>query len=228
MPDLRVGTYNLRDGGLDNGSPERLRRQLAMLAAEELDVLGLQELKGLEAHGWELLYDAEDTLGMRSFLVKSAHHGCHLATFLRPSRVRVLRERHEHGPYWHALVGLQCLIDGQHEVDIANVHLAPGRPGFRKLEAESVGAWAKGARSRGVIVVGDFNAAPIDHETTDDAGGKLDRRAALELAQAKLIDVGARWGIARRPWGMTGRERRPSCATGSSSGCRARRSPTMR
>ncbi len=42
---LTAATWNLRGGGIDNGSDARLRRQLTLLAGLNLDVAAFQECK---------------------------------------------------------------------------------------------------------------------------------------------------------------------------------------
>jgi hypothetical protein len=77
------GTYNLENGGLDGGRDDRLRRQLATLAAVNADAWAFQECKGWRTSGKQALFLAEGLLGMRGFLVPSSHHECDLAVFVR-------------------------------------------------------------------------------------------------------------------------------------------------
>jgi hypothetical protein len=80
---LTAATWNLMGGGIDNGSDVRLRRQLTLLA--DLDLAALQECKRRADDDSALLHLAEEQLGMTGFLAESAHHGCHLAVFVRES-----------------------------------------------------------------------------------------------------------------------------------------------
>jgi hypothetical protein len=82
---LTAATWNLMGGGIDNGSDVRLRRQLTLLADLDLDVAALQEGKRRADDDSALLHLAEEQLGMTGFLAESAHHGCHLAVFVRES-----------------------------------------------------------------------------------------------------------------------------------------------
>jgi hypothetical protein len=92
--ELRVGSYNLPNGGIDHGEDSRLRRQLRMLAGERLDVLGLQEATHWATYHLSL---AADALAMTPYPARSSHHGCDLVLMVRAERVKVLHERHERG-----------------------------------------------------------------------------------------------------------------------------------
>ncbi|MGI5292734.1 endonuclease/exonuclease/phosphatase family protein [Nonomuraea polychroma] len=200
---IRVGSYNLRDGGLDRGDDTRLQRQLRMLAAQELDIVGLQEAKYWDRDHRRLLYAAEHALGMRAVLVESSHHGCHLVTLVRPP-LRIIEERHETGhPYWHAASCLRIHIGDEHaggderEIDVVNTHLAPSSPQARQQEAEAMRLLVK---DRPVIALGDFNAAAVDDPvlaekvTAPLARRKLETGPAEALLETGLVDAGAHLG----------------------------------
>lgn len=72
---LTAATWNLRGGGIDNGSDARLRRQLTLLAGLSLDMAAFQECKHWADDDSALLLLAEEQLGMTGFLAESAHHG---------------------------------------------------------------------------------------------------------------------------------------------------------
>lgn len=200
MTRIRVGTYNLHDGGMDDGTDARLKRQLAMLAEQRLDLLGIQEAKYWNRDHARLRYGPEHALGMRSVLVKSHHHGCHLVICIRPPRLRIVEARHERGrPYWHAVACLRLRLQldengDECEFDFVNTHLAPSSPENRQAEAESLRLLVKGERA--LIAVGDFNAAALDDpalqaKTQDPlALRKLETGPAQALADAGLTDVG--------------------------------------
>ncbi|MEV0379823.1 endonuclease/exonuclease/phosphatase family protein [Nonomuraea sp. NPDC050643] len=205
MTTIRVGSYNIHNGGVDRGSDARLKRQLGMLSEQGLDLLGVQEAKHWGRDHGRLRYEAEQILGMRSALVKSRHHGCHLVIFIRPGRLRIIEARHVRGrPYWHAVACLRLALrldgaDGdEREIEFENGHLAPASPATRQTEAEAWHLLLKG--SRAVIAVGDFNAAalhdPALQIATKDpiALRKLDTGPAQALADAGLHDVGALLG----------------------------------
>ncbi|WP_329431278.1 endonuclease/exonuclease/phosphatase family protein (plasmid) [Streptosporangium sp. NBC_01495] len=192
--DLKVGTYNLRDGGIDNGVDARLGLQLEMLKNQGFDVLALLEAKRWNRDRRRLLYRAEAALNMRATLVKSSHHGCHLVLCVNTDRVQIVDDRHERGhPYWHGVVGHRIVVDGRVEADVVAVHQAPSSPQIRLAEAESLQLVAKAAAGRPLVLMGDFNAVPSNHIGTSGSARKRDRRPALALEE-KLFDVGAVWG----------------------------------
>ncbi|GLW09547.1 hypothetical protein Misp01_46760 [Microtetraspora sp. NBRC 13810] len=192
MTYLKVGTYNLLDGGLGDDD-SRLRRQLDVLKEQCLDIVALQEAKHWNQDGAKPFHLAQSVLGMRGYLAQSAHHGCHLVTLVGP-RVRVIEERHETGhPYWHGVNVLRTEIDGK-PVDLINAHLAPSVPEIRVQEARALRLLVG---SRPVIACGDWNAAALedDPRIAEDANParselKTDRGPAQALLDAGLVDVG--------------------------------------
>jgi endonuclease/exonuclease/phosphatase family metal-dependent hydrolase len=193
---LRVGSWNLHNGGLNDGDDTRLRQQVAVLAGQELDLVGLQEAKWGPRTG-RLLHDVAHQLGMSGrFWVPSNHHGCDLVMLVRErAGLRVVEERHDtSGSWWHALGNLRLVVAGVGYVEFLNTHLAPSSAGRREAEAESFGLF----KSRPTIAVGDFNARAASHDDPDDRGvdvahaaAKLDRRAAKAMAAAGFVDVAA-------------------------------------
>ena len=148
---LTAATWNLR--GIDDGSGARLRRQLTLLAGLNLDVAGFQECKHWADDDSALLHLAEEQLGMTGFRAGSAHHGCHLAVFVRESAgLQVIEPRHERGhPYWHAVALVVVRAEGLPELlYLASIHFAPSSPVIRLAEAEAFE----------LIAMGDINAMP--------------------------------------------------------------------
>jgi hypothetical protein len=199
---LRVGTWNLREGGVEDGDDRRLLQQLDLLTGadvEPVDAWLFQEAQHWDTDGHRLLHLAARRLGMSArVLIPSAHHGCHLAMLVREHPgLRVVRERHDRAaPWWHALGHLELDAEGK-TVHLLNLHLAPTAPAVRLLEAETLGLF----RSWRVIAAGDYNAHPLgplpdpatipDH---DKAHRKLDQRAAHAVQAAGFADVGATLG----------------------------------
>jgi hypothetical protein len=96
---------------------------------------------------------AEEQLGMTGFLAESAHHGCHLAVFVRESAgLQVIEPRHERGhPYWHAVARVLVQAEGLPEpLYLASIHFCPSSPVIRLAEAEAFE----------LIAMGDINAMP--------------------------------------------------------------------
>jgi endonuclease/exonuclease/phosphatase family metal-dependent hydrolase len=195
---LTFATWNLLEGGLDAaGIDTRLRRQLAVLAALQPTVVALQECKYWDRNYFRIFHRAEQLLGLRGYLSPSAHHGCHLAVFIREGAgLQVMEQRHEHGhPYWHGTARIVVAADGYLQpLHLVSTHLAPSSPSIRLAEAEAFGLLAGDGP---MIAGGDWNALPAaDPEPTVAAGQrrKLDRSAAIALEEAGFLDVGAHAG----------------------------------
>ena len=196
---LTFATWNIKGGGMDAGDDARLRRQMALLAGLGLSGAAIQECKDWERENFRTFHLAERLLGMRGFLSRSAHHGCHLAVFIREGAgLRVTEQRHEHGnEWWH---GVACvLVEAAgflQPLQLASCHLAPSSPERRLAEAE---AFALVAERAPLIVGGDWNALPAcDPEPSGPVSGKqrrkLDRRPSEALEEIGLLDVGAHKG----------------------------------
>jgi endonuclease/exonuclease/phosphatase family metal-dependent hydrolase len=196
--NLTFETLNLREGGVDAGDDSRLRRQLTALAAHEPTVVALQECKNWgDLDHYRYFHRAERYLGMRGYLGRSAHHGCHLAVFIRDGAgLTVIEQRHEHGhPYWHGFARVVVMAHGWRKpLHLVSVHLAPSAPTVRLAEAEAFKLLAGDGGA--VIAGGDWNALPASGPEPDPVPGKgkrhkLDRRAAQVLEEAGFLDVGA-------------------------------------
>jgi len=112
---LTVGTWNIRDGGLDGGDDSRLTRQVAVMRSLDVDVWAVQEAKGWAADGRRILHDVARRLDMPGrYLVPSNHHGCDLALLIRERPgLWVVRERPDTAPpWWHALHHLELHVGG--------------------------------------------------------------------------------------------------------------------
>jgi endonuclease/exonuclease/phosphatase family metal-dependent hydrolase len=193
---LRIGTYNLRDGGLDNKAAARLASQVDMLARLDLDLLALQEAKWGTYRESHRGYVAK-RLGMTwSSRVPSSFHRCDIAMFVRATEhLRTGKERHLQGPPWvHAHGDVELTVAGQpHPWRFMAGHMSPGSPTIRLAEAEMMGVY----RTLPLIYVADFNSVALG-ESPDLTGvepahakRKLDTRAAQALAEDGFLDVGA-------------------------------------
>jgi endonuclease/exonuclease/phosphatase family metal-dependent hydrolase len=194
--NLTFVTWNIRSGGIDDGRDERLRRQMELLAGLDPSVVALQECKNWDLPDFRAFHLAERLLGLRGYLCRSAHHGCHLAVFIREGAgLQVTGQRHEHGdPWWH---GVACVVAEAagfpRPLQLASCHLAPASPARRLAEAESFAL----IEARGPLIAGgDWNALPAgDPAPPGTVAGrqrrKLDRGAARALEETGLADVGA-------------------------------------
>ena len=190
---------DLMGGGIGNRSDVRLRRQLTLLADLDLDVAALQECKRRADDDSALLHLAEERFGMTGFLAESAHHGCHLAVFVRESAgLQVIEPRHERGyPYWHAVARVLVRAKGLPvPMYLASAHFAPSSLVIRLAKAA---AFELIAQAGPLIPMGDINGMPLHdpdpRPSTRHPGHvqrKLDRSAAQALEDNGLVDVGAR------------------------------------
>lgn len=197
---LRVGTYNLHDGGLDGegalASDARLNKQLGMLAALRLDLLGLQET-AWGADWQRRAQQVAEALGMTWYTVApSSFYHYDIAVLVRESTsLQVTRKHHLTGPpFTHAHVDVQLYAaPWRRRIHFMVGHLSPSSPTIRRAEAELVGVY----RGLDLIYAADFNSVALDDDpdTTGidpvKAARKLDTAPAEELAAAGFIDVGA-------------------------------------
>lgn len=193
---LTFATWNIKGGGTDAGDDARLRRQMALLAGLVPSVAAIQECKDWDLGNFRTFHLAERLLGMRGFLAPSAHHGCHLAVFIREDAgLRVTEQRHEHGnEWWHGVACVLVEAEGfPQPLQLASCHLAPSSSARRLAEAEAFALIAE----RGLLIAGgDWNALPAgDPEPPGPESGKrrrkLDRGPAEALEEIGLLDVGA-------------------------------------
>lgn len=193
---LTFATWNIKGGGAGAGDAARLRRQMAVLAGLGLSAAAIQECKYWDRGNFRTFHLAERLLGMRGFLCPSAHHGCHLAVFIREDAgLRITEQRHEQGnEWWHGVACVLVEAEGfPQPLQLASCHLAPSSPARRLAEAE---AFALVAGRGPLIAGGDWNALPAgDPEPAGPVSGrcrrKLDRGPAEALEEIGLLDVGA-------------------------------------
>lgn len=188
---LRIATWNLFEGGITAGEPDRLNTQIDLLADQRPDLLGLQEAAwGSDAE--RRLDDVADRLGMSyRTLVRSSHHDCNLAMLVRTDVIEVVGAGHDStDAFWHAMGILHLTVEGLGDLTFVNTHLAPSSKTRRLLEAETFGLLKK----HQAIAVGDFNAMSttdtVPH-AANHADGKWDSRAAKEIEAANFTDLGA-------------------------------------
>jgi endonuclease/exonuclease/phosphatase family metal-dependent hydrolase len=190
-------TWNIKNGGADAGDYARLCRQMELLAGLGLSAAAIQECKYWdESDESGPFRTAERLLGMQGFLAPSAHHGCHLAVFIREGAgLRVVEPRHEQGnEWWHGVACVLVEAEGfSRPLQLASCHLAPSSPERRLAEAEAFAL----VEERGTLIAGgDWNALPAgDPGPPGPVRGKhrrkLDRRAAEALEELGLVDVGS-------------------------------------
>lgn len=159
---LRLGTYNLLDGGGDRWSA-----QAALLATLELDVLCLQEAKRWDADGFDRMLAFADILGMQPLFAPSRSHDCHLVTLYRWPRVRCLHFRRDvaEGRFHHAVTRAGFTAGGI-DFTVLNTHLAPFDGTTRATEAGWLTEYA--AAGRRVALLGDLNVQGLKDKEPPD------------------------------------------------------------
>ncbi|MFJ2225559.1 endonuclease/exonuclease/phosphatase family protein [Streptomyces anulatus] len=227
---LRVGSYNVMDGGGD-----RWPAQVQVLAAQNLDILGIQEAKHWDRSGLARVYQTAEALGMQALFAPSQHHGCHLVLMYRWPGVKCLAFDPDisAGVFHHAASRAEFAVDGVDEpLCVVHTHLNPFSPSARLTEANWLTEYAEGTRL--ALIITDLNSGgltgtgadqePADwghvpvhlhsrHRLTlpDGTYGGSDRRAMSALARAGFVDppqqlgiapprTAGHWGQGSEPW----------------------------
>jgi endonuclease/exonuclease/phosphatase family metal-dependent hydrolase len=129
---LRVGSYNVMDGGGD-----RWRGQIDLLASLDLDILGIQEAKHWDRDDFERMYATGVALGLQPLFAPSARHGCHLVLLYRWPRLRCQRFRPDIGcgVLHHTASRARFAVEGVSDpVHVIHTHLDPFSPQNRVRE----------------------------------------------------------------------------------------------
>lgn len=145
---LTAMTYNIRNGGGD-----RLAAIARVVAAEDPDVLALQELKGFPGPAGRALRGLAESLGRRAFLAGS-WPGQPVAVLVRPS-ARVLAAGPVRGLFHHAAARVVLATDAG-PLTVVGTHLWPYGGGRRLFEARQLARLADPARA--VLLLGDLNS----------------------------------------------------------------------
>lgn len=154
---LRVMTYNIRDGGVDDDGTDRLPLIYEIVQSVRPDILAVQEANELELRDYRRLFAFERATGLRGFLglSGSGHHGAlFIRADLRPASLKM-----DHGPSYRALIELTLEGAGAVRVTVCAVHLDPISPERRLAGALEC------TKPPPAIVLGDFN-----NQRADDPG----------------------------------------------------------
>lgn len=204
MSTLRIVSFNLQEGGLDEGNTRRWHEQMALLYGLNAGVICLQECHGWDRDGSELFYRAEKILAMRGLFAAAPRVNCHLAVFFDPGIIHPLRwDKRYTDLAWHAYAQARLSVAGLTEpLEVVSVHVSPWSPVDRLREAALI-AQNIGKPTYGVAA-GDFNGVPPgDSEPPWDGmprykqaqatlhGDKVvaDRAVGECLTRAGLVDV---------------------------------------
>lgn len=207
---LRVGSYNVMDGGQDRWSG-----QLRLLASLDLDLLGIQEAKHWDRTDYARVHETAEALGMQPLFAPSQSHGCHLVLFYRWPRIQCRRFRADIscGRFHHAASRAQFTVDGVDEpLWVLHTHLHPFSPGVRLTEAGWLTEYANPDRL--AVIIGDLNTGGLMDKDPDDwdqvpvhlhsrhrlvlpdgSYGGSDRRAMSALTKAGFVDPPEQLGM---------------------------------
>ncbi|MEV8605598.1 endonuclease/exonuclease/phosphatase [Streptomyces griseoviridis] len=208
MTTLRLGTYNLLNGGGD-----RFYAQAEFLGRQNLDVLCLQEAKRWDEDGHARMRAFADHLGMQALFAPSNSHRCHLVTLFRWPRVCCTSFRPDvaEGQFHHAVSRADLTVSGP-EIQVLNTHLSPFSGSSRAREADWLTEYA--APGRRAVLAGELNVQGLaDDERpdwdalprhlhsrhrlqhSDGSYGGSDRLAMAKLVHAKFTDPVTALGI---------------------------------
>ncbi|MFD3414981.1 endonuclease/exonuclease/phosphatase family protein [Streptomyces cyaneofuscatus] len=209
---LRVGSYNVMDGGGD-----RWAGQMELLASLDLDLLGIQEAKHWERSDRARLHATAEKLGMQPLFAPSQSHGCHLVLFYRWPRVNCIKFQPDisGGRFHHTASRAVLKVDGL-TIKVLHTHLHPFSPTARLTEAGWLTEYASASGLS--LLIGDLNVSglgdedPADwnavpahlhsrHRKMLDSGsyGDADRAAMHALRRAGLVDPALHLGLTPPP-----------------------------
>lgn len=169
---MRAVSYNLLNGGLDDGDDARLLRQVEILAALEPDVLTLQECTG-----WGSGLPAEITgaLGMKVALMATSGSGSGVnqtGLFYRPSVLELVAPAAQRGQgtYTHALIRAHLRpVDAKgssHDFLALGTHLSWSGGGARLTEVSGYltdfAGQFPGTPSRAILIMDANTPAPYN------------------------------------------------------------------
>jgi endonuclease/exonuclease/phosphatase family metal-dependent hydrolase len=195
---MRLMTYNILTGGLDDDREARLGPISEVIRSVAPDILVLNECNGFEREGFRTFYRLEAELGMRGVLAP-AHSGFHVALFTR--RARLIETRLLNREVHHAVIAARLEVDGT-VLRILGAHLNPFGGDARLLEVQHL---LRFLRDEPTFILGDLNSlSPHDLEgyrlerwlprrrarhVLPESGGRIDTRAISTLEGADLVDV---------------------------------------
>jgi len=191
---LRVMTYNMLFGGVDDDSTSRLPHILEVISAEAPDILALQEANEFELRDFYRLLEFERATGMRSFLALSPA-GNHLVLYARPAFQPLSIRRNVLSPT-NPVLAVRFSMPRGKELMVCAAHFDPYGPECRVIEV------GRCLHPPPAIVMGDFNTlCPRDpgvgeayrslprHIQPRYGLGEPDGRPLEVLEQAGYVDV---------------------------------------
>jgi len=176
---LRVMTYNIKDGGVDDGT-DRLPSIHAIVREARPDILAVQEANELELRSHRRLFAFERATGLRGFLAlsRSGHHG---AVFIRPG-LRPVSLRTDTGESYRALIELGLETPGGLRMIVSAVHLDPISPERRLAGALEC------TNAPPAIALGDFNNNRADEPGFAEAWARFPLRHRARSGSSQVDD----------------------------------------
>ncbi|WP_422739053.1 endonuclease/exonuclease/phosphatase family protein [Micromonospora sp. WMMD729] len=196
---LRVMTWNIRTGGRDGDSIDRLDRVVQVVDRQSPDVLALQELRGFDQA--RLTAAVADRVGMTAHLARSCF-GQPVAVLVRPP-YRVLAAGPLRRPFHHAAARVVVSTPAG-PLTVLGTHLWPYSGGRRRMEVDWLVAALRRAPGPLTLLAGDLNSLDptVDHTARlaglpalyrrrhlRRRGGAVDTRAIARLLDAGLVDL---------------------------------------
>ena len=178
---FRIGTLNLRN--IADRWPERLPLLLADMAAEQPDVLGLQECVFAIGQDRLLAAAGDGRYGIRRAWAGRPEYGN--AALARDPLELGEAQRLDLGRNRSAL-RVPVLGDGRllFELAVTHLHHVPADAGVRDGQVRDLVAWLDVGVDRPLVVVGDFNATPSEPAYARMAAAGF-RSAFLEANRAE-------------------------------------------
>ncbi len=205
MTVMRVMTYNILDGGVDDDGSDRWPLLLEVINTSKPDLLVLDECSHFDANGYRNLHRMERETGLRGLLAESTT-GYHVA-LLVGTDIDIIEHHPLQGPH-HASLWVRCVRRGLPFAILA-AHLCPFGGQTRLMEAEALTRAAK--LDEWVFIAGDMNAiSPRDAHGYDTNqwlprrrvrhllpnSNDIDTRAMALLEASGMVDLAAHAGRA--------------------------------
>jgi exodeoxyribonuclease III len=166
---LRVMTYNIQTGGVDDDGTDRLPLIHAIVQEARPDILAIQEANELELRWRRRLFAFERATGLRGLLVRS-RSGYHGAVFIRPGAVPISLRTGDADDSYRALIELVVETAGGLRLTVSAVHLDPISPERRLAGALEC------TNAPPAIALGDFNNCRADDPGIAEAWAQFGAR----------------------------------------------------
>lgn len=208
---MKVMTFNIKNGGQDDFDFSRLPQIADIVAAENPEILALQELMYFDLNKHKNLHYFENRTGLRAFFLPTKT-GQHVAVFVRKD-AKVTGLDSDNVNYHHGMVEVTVETTAG-PLTAIGTHLCPHGGENRLGEVQRLANKAKSDRM--VLLMGDLNSLdPLsDHRTSvanlpshyrsrhlmPGSNSEVDTRAIATLTSAGFIDMYQRDENTTRPY----------------------------